>query len=103
MPFIRLGTRKPNKVRQEKGRASTLGEREMPITLKNSAQAASEMITTEEAAALLAVSRRYLDKDRHEARHNGTPPKVPYTHLGHRTVRYRRADVAAYIDANRVE
>lgn len=75
----------------------------MPITLKKPAQSASEMITTDEAATLLGVSRRYLDKDRHEARQNGTPPKVPYTNLGHRTVRYRRTDVLAFLDANRVE
>lgn len=75
----------------------------MPIILKKQAQAASEMITTEEAATLLGVSRRYLDKDRHEARQNGTPPKVPYTNLGHRTVRYSRTDVLAYLEANRID
>jgi hypothetical protein len=74
----------------------------MPIFIKNPSQVVSDMLTTHDAATLLGVSRRYLDKDRHEARQNGTPPKVPYTHLGHRTVRYRRADVLAYLDANRV-
>lgn len=75
----------------------------MPITIKTPAQPASEMLTSGEAATLLGVSRSYLDKDRHEARQNGTPPKVPYTNLGHRTVRYRRTDLLAFLDANRVE
>lgn len=67
------------------------------------ARAASEMLTTEEAAALLGVTRRFLDKDRHVARQNGTPPAIPYSNLGHRTVRYSRADVLAFLDANRVD
>ena len=62
-----------------------------------------ENITTEQAAELLGVSRRFLDKDRHEARQNGTPPKIPYATLGHRTVRYRRSDVLAFLEANRVD
>lgn len=60
----------------------------MTITFNKPAHSASDMLTTEEAATLLGVSRRFLDKDRHEARQNGTLPKVPYTSLGHRTVRY---------------
>lgn len=62
-----------------------------------------ENLNTEQAAALLGVSRRFLDKDRSESRANGTPPKIPYASLGHRTVRYRRSDVLAFLDANRVE
>ncbi|NIY78641.1 helix-turn-helix domain-containing protein [Celeribacter sp. HF31] len=70
---------------------------------ETTARAASEMLTTEEAAALLGVTRRFLDKDRHVARQNGTPPAIPYSNLGHRTVRYSRADVLAFLDANRVD
>ncbi len=60
------------------------------------------MLTAHEAAAILGVSRRFLDKDRHLARQNGTPPAVPYSVLGHRTVRYNRFDVLAFLDARRV-
>lgn len=74
----------------------------MALQLKKT-QSPSDPLTTEQAAALLGVSRRFLDKDRHESRQNGTPPKIPYATLGHRTVRYRRADVLAFLDANRVE
>jgi hypothetical protein len=48
------------------------------------------------------VTRRWLDKDRHIARLNGTPPAVPYSALGHRTIRYRREDVLAFLDARRI-
>lgn len=67
------------------------------------ARAAPQMLTTDEAAALLGVTRRFLDKDRHVARQNGTPPAIPYSNLGHRTVRYSRADVLAFLAANRVD
>lgn len=67
------------------------------------ALAAPQMLTTEEAAALLGVTRRFLDKDRHIARQNGTPPAIPYSNLGYRTVRYSRADVLAFLAASRVD
>lgn len=75
----------------------------MTTNLRNTDQPASEMMTSEQVAKLMGVSRRYLDKDRHEARQNGTSPKLPYVTLGHRTVRYRRSDVDAFLYANRVE
>ena len=74
----------------------------MALHLKKS-QSLSDQLTTEQAATLLGVSRRFLDKDRSESRANGTSPKIPYTKHGHRTVRYRRSDVLAFQDANRVE
>ena len=67
------------------------------------ARATPQMLTADEAAALLGVTRRFLDKDRHVARQNGTPPAIPYCNLGHRTVRYSRADVLAFLAANRVD
>jgi len=67
------------------------------------ALAAPQMLTTEEAAALLGVTRRFLDKDRHIARQNGTPPAIPYSSLGYRTVRYSRADVLAFLAASGVD
>jgi len=67
------------------------------------ALAAPQMLTTEEAAALLGVTRRFLDKDRHIARQNGTPPSIPYSNLGYRTIRYSRTDVLAFLAASRVD
>ena len=75
----------------------------MTLKFKNHIQNPAENITTEQAANLLGVTRRFLDKDRHEARQNGTSPKIPYAVLGHRTVRYCRSDVLSFLDANRVE
>ncbi len=63
---------------------------------------ATELLTTEEAAALLNVSRRFLDKDRHTGRQNGTSPVIPYSVLGHRTVRYSRTDILTFLNTNRV-
>lgn len=62
-----------------------------------------QMLTTEEAAALLGVTRRFLDKDRYIARQNGTPPTIPYIALGYRTIRYRRSDVLAFLAASRID
>lgn len=75
----------------------------MPTTSSFHEQCASEMLSTEKAAAILGVSRRFLDKDRYEARLNGTSPRVPYSVLGHRTIRYRSADLINFLDANRVD
>jgi predicted DNA-binding transcriptional regulator AlpA len=75
----------------------------MTANLRKMDQPDSEMMTSEQVAKLMGVSRRYLDKDRHEARQNGTSPKLPYVNLGHRTVRYKRSDVVAFLDANRVD
>lgn len=46
-------------------------------------------LSTIEAAALIGVSRQFLDTDRHRAKVNSTPPKIPYIRLG-RTIRYDR-------------
>ena len=74
----------------------------MPIMLKKSVQSLDDLLTTNEAAKLLGVSRRFLDKDRHEARQNGTSPKIPYMNMGHRTVRYRRSDLVVFLDESRI-
>jgi hypothetical protein len=73
----------------------------MPITLKKSARV-GDMLTPAQAAQLLGVSPQYLAKDRHEARLGGTPPKVPYMSLGHRSVRYQRSDLQSFLAARRV-
>ncbi|ASP22062.1 excise: DNA binding domain, excisionase family [Antarctobacter heliothermus] len=69
----------------------------MSLKLKKTTR---HLLTSAEAAEIMGVSKRFLDLDRHESRANGTPPKIPYTRLGHRSVRYRYEDVKAYIDAN---
>lgn len=74
----------------------------MPQKDINSTLVSAEMLTTEEAAYLLGVSRRYLDNDRHIAKQNGTSPAVAYSRFGHRTVRYHRSDLLAFRDACRV-
>lgn len=71
----------------------------MTIHLKKSD---SVLLTAKQAAEMLGLSERYLAMDRHTSRANGTPPTVPYVRLGYRTIRYKRADVAAVIDASRV-
>ena len=64
------------------------------LNLKAPAKGVAEvepLLTVEEAARLLAVSRSYLDKDRFDALHQGRPPIIPYVKVG-KSVRYR-ADV----------
>ncbi|WP_417809490.1 helix-turn-helix transcriptional regulator [Thioclava sp.] len=75
----------------------------MTISIKKPVRLASEMLTSIEAAQMLGVSRRYLDKDRHAARQNGTPPAIPYIELGHRTVRYHLNDVLGFLASRRVD
>lgn len=74
----------------------------MTIKVKSRPESVSDMLSPAEAARIIGVSPEFLAKDRHEARQNGTPPKVPYVSLGHRTVRYHRADVQGFLEANRV-
>lgn len=62
----------------------------------------SVLLTSQEAAEMLGLTERYLAMDRHTSRANGTRPTVPYVRLGYRTIRYKRADVVAVIDASRV-
>ena len=50
-----------------------------------------------------AITAGQLKNDRFEAGQNGTPPKIPFYRLGHRTVRYRPCDVWAYLETLRVE
>ena len=63
----------------------------------------SVLLTPKQAAAMLSLSERYLTMDRHHARANGTPPNVRYVRLGHRTIRYKSADILALIENSIVE
>lgn len=51
------------------------------------------LLTQEEAAEILGVSKKWLERDRWAER------RIPYVKIG-RGVRYRAADIAAYIEAN---
>lgn len=54
------------------------------------------LLTTEEAAALLGVSKSFLDHKRLDG--NGGAAGPPFKHpFGNRTVRYRRGDVLAWV------
>ena len=52
-----------------------------------------KLLTTEQAAAFLAVSRAFLERDRWAG------ARVPYIKVGARAVRYRLADLEQYIAA----
>ena len=49
------------------------------------------LITTKQAAALLGVSVAFLERDRWAG------AKIPFVKVGGRAVRYRRADLDAFI------
>ncbi|MBB1497530.1 helix-turn-helix domain-containing protein [Paracoccus sp. MC1862] len=51
------------------------------------------LVTQEEAANILGVSKKWLERDRWAER------RIPYVKIG-RGVRYRITDIAAYIEAN---
>lgn len=72
----------------------------MSLKLKKTSR---HLLSTAEAAELLGMTPRFLALDRHQARANGTSPTVPYVRLGHRTVRYRKADIEALIERSVVE
>lgn len=52
-----------------------------------------QLLTTQEAADYLGVSRYFLERDRSEG------PSVPVIYVGHRSPRYRTADLERYLDA----
>ncbi len=54
------------------------------------------------AAEYIDVPVTFLERDRFESRQTGTPPKIPFLRLGHRTVRYNLTDLDAYLESCRV-
>lgn len=52
-----------------------------------------KLITTKEAADLLGVSMAFLERDRWAG------ARIPFVRVGSRSVRYRRGDIDAYINA----
>lgn len=55
--------------------------------------AVPKLLTTESAATILGVSKKWLERDR------WVEKRIPFVKVG-RLVRYRASDVAAYIEAN---
>ncbi|MDA8120192.1 MAG: helix-turn-helix domain-containing protein [Gammaproteobacteria bacterium] len=49
------------------------------------------LLTTREAAALLGVSKAFLERDRWAG------ARIPFVRLGTRAVRYRRTDIDTYV------
>ena len=49
------------------------------------------LLTTKEAARILAVSEAFLERDRWAG------AEIPFVRVGSRGVRYRRSDLEAYI------
>lgn len=60
------------------------------------------LLTSEQAASLLGVTRSFLVRDRWQASRTGKGPEVAFVMIGTRTVRYRLFDLKAYVRANRV-
>ena len=52
-----------------------------------------KLLTTKEAARFLAVSQAFLERDRWAG------AKIPFIKIGDRAVRYRQADLAAFLDS----
>lgn len=54
-----------------------------------------ELLTTAEAARYLGMSKAFLERDRWAG------ARIPFIRVGSRSVRYRRADLEAYLDMQR--
>ena len=54
-----------------------------------------ELLTTAEAARYLGMSKAFLERDRWAG------ARIPFIRVGSRSVRYRRADLEAYLDRQR--
>lgn len=52
-----------------------------------------QLLTTAEAARLLGVSKAFLDRDRCKG------ARIPFLRIGSRAIRYRRADLDAYLES----
>ena len=56
-----------------------------------------QLLTTEEAADLLGVSKAFLERDRWAG------ARIPFIRIGTRAVRYRHSDLDAYIESKVTE
>lgn len=53
----------------------------------------NNLLTTSEAAAILGMSKAFLERDRWAG------ARIPFIKLGARAVRYRQADLDSYIES----
>ena len=60
-----------------------------------------QLVTTTQAAAILGVSKAFLERDRWAGARNGRGPLVPYVKVGSRAVRYRPSDLRVHVEVNR--
>lgn len=54
-----------------------------------------KLLNTPEAARVLGVSKAFLERDRWAG------PRIPFVRIGSRAVRYRLADLDAYVTGQR--
>lgn len=59
-----------------------------------------ELMSPREAAEYLGVSESWLERDRFQASQAKVGPAVPYSRIGHRSIRYRRVDLDAFVESN---
>ena len=53
----------------------------------------NQLLTTQQASEYLGVSKAFLERDRWAG------AKIPFVRVGHRAVRYRIADLEAFLDS----
>ncbi len=71
------------------------------LTSSNPSPGGEQLVATKQAAAILAVSTAFLERDRWAGARSGRGPLIPYVQIGPRAVRYRMLDLQAHIEANR--
>lgn len=64
-----------------------------PASLVQETETVPVLLKQNEAAALLGVSAKWLERDR------WVGPSIPFVKFG-RSIRYRASDIAAFIEAN---
>jgi hypothetical protein len=60
-------------------------------------------LPSKRAAEFIGVPVTFLERDRYEAGQTGTPPKIPFLRLGHRTILYDVDDLEGYLASCRVD
>ena len=69
---------------------------------KNAEQVRPRLMTEEDAARYLGVSRSFLNASRCYGNRKGQTPAPPYVRVGQRGIRYDVRDLDAWIDEHRV-
>ena len=66
-------------------------------TLSNPSLGDDQLVATKQAAAILAVSAAFLERDRWAGARHGRGPLIPFVQVGPRAVRYRLSDLRAHV------